>query len=103
MTETLTFKELINTVFITGIIQPLIALSFGVALLVFLWGVVKYIKNSGDEKTREEAKYYMLYGVVGLFVMVSVWGLVRFLIVSIGLNNNTPTPPTNLISNPPTE
>ena len=44
----------------------------------FLIGVFQYIKTS-DEKLRKAAGQKMLWGIVGLFVMTSVWGLVNFL------------------------
>ncbi len=49
-----------------------------IALLGFFWGLVKFIFAAGDEEKRKEGKQFMIWGLVGLFVMVSVWGLVRF-------------------------
>lgn len=51
----------------------------GVAVVVFLWGVFKFIKNGGDEKARESGKQVMLWGVIGLFSMLCVWGVVAIL------------------------
>ena len=59
---------------ITDIIVPLV---FVLALLFFFWGVAKYILSVGTEK--EEGKKIMVWGVIALFVISSVWGLVRFL------------------------
>lgn len=64
----------------TDVINMIIPILFGIALLFFLWGVVKYIKNGGEPKAREEARNFMIFGIIGLFVMVSVWGLVRVLV-----------------------
>ena len=61
-----------------GIItKTVIPLAFVLALLFFFWGVAKYIRSSGTEK--DEGKKIMVWGVVALFVMSSVWGIVRFL------------------------
>jgi hypothetical protein len=49
------------------------------ALLYFLWGLANYVLNAGDEKKKEEGRNIMLWGTIALFVMVSVWGLVRAL------------------------
>ena len=54
-----------------------------IALLVFFWGIVKFI-FAGDEG-KAEGKSLMIWGLVGLFVMVSVWGLVRFMGNSLGI------------------
>ncbi len=55
----------------------LIPLVFSLALLVFFWGVVKYIRSEGQGKA--EGRNIMIWGIVALFVMASVWGLVYFI------------------------
>lgn len=57
--------------------KVLIPLVFTLALLFFFWGVAKYIWTQGDSK--EDGKKIMIWGIVALFVMSSVWGLVAFL------------------------
>lgn len=64
----------------TGILNPLIALLFALATLVFLWGVLNYVIGIyGDEKKLDEAKRIMAWGIIGLLVMSSAWGIVRVL------------------------
>jgi len=58
------------------LIDQLIPLVIGLALLVFLWGVLQYALSKEDGG-KEAAKGYMLWGLIALFVMVSVWGLVN--------------------------
>ena len=41
---------------------------------------------AGDEEKKKEAKNTVIYGVIGLFVMVSIWGLVNILDSTLGLN-----------------
>ncbi len=57
----------------------IIPLLFAIAIGVFVWGIVQYIKNAADSKKREEGRNFMIYGVVSIFVIVSMWGLVGFL------------------------
>lgn len=59
----------------------LIPIVFSLALLLFFWGVVKYIWSEGQGKA--QGKQIMVWGVVALFVMTSIWGIVRFLQVDI--------------------
>ena len=59
---------------VTGILIPL---AFVLSLLFFFWGVAKYIWEAGQGK--DEGKKIMIWGVVALFVITSVWGLVAFL------------------------
>ena len=69
-------------------IEALVPLIIGLAVLYFLWGVLKYVvaKDSEDQK---EARSVMVMGVIVLFVMVSVWGLVNLLGDTIGINRGT--------------
>lgn len=57
----------------------LIPITVSAALLVFLWGVFKVVRAQGDTKAIEEGRKTMLWGIIALFVMVSVWGLVAFI------------------------
>ncbi|KKT80648.1 MAG: hypothetical protein UW76_C0010G0011 [Parcubacteria group bacterium GW2011_GWF2_44_8b] len=71
-------KDLIRAV--GGLINPIIAILVGVALLAFFWGLAKFIfRVGGDEKAVEEGKRIMKCGLIALFVMVSVWGIVKFM------------------------
>ena len=65
--------------FFLGIIQQLVVLVIAIALLTFLWGMARFIMNAGDKDGVEQGRKLMLWGIVGLFVMVSVWGLVGIL------------------------
>lgn len=65
----------------------LIPLAFTCALLFFFWGVAKYIRSAGNEK--EEGKKIMVWGVVALFVMSTIWGLVAFIGGEFNLNTTT--------------
>ncbi len=68
--------------FINLVLVPLI---FGLALLFFLWGVLKAFVIKGDEDSRKEGKQYMIWAIVGLVVMVSLWGIVTLLSGALGL------------------
>jgi hypothetical protein len=64
----------------------------GIALLGFFWGLAKFIFAAGDEGKRDEGKKVMIWGIVGLFVMVSVWGLVRFIGSALQIQEGANTP-----------
>jgi uncharacterized membrane protein YidH (DUF202 family) len=76
----------INSVIIaTGnIVSNLIPLIIGIALLVFIWGVVKFMM-ADDDSSRNDGKQKMIWGVVGLFVIISAWGLVYLLQTLVGI------------------
>ncbi len=74
----MTFAGLIETIVFT-VIDPLLFLVSALALLYFILGVTKYIYHSGDAEKRTEGYQMMIYGIIALFVMVSVWALVGVL------------------------
>jgi hypothetical protein len=60
-----------------NLVDLALPIVIAIALLVFFWGLVKFIFAGAEAK--DEGKTLMIWGVVALFVMVSVWGLVRFI------------------------
>lgn len=69
----MTFAELVTL--ITDLIRTLVSVLIGVGLVIFLWGIVKYIYQSANTKARGYGRDMMVWGLVALFVMVSVWGI----------------------------
>jgi len=67
-----------------------IPVVIGLALLTFLWGVMKY-GTSRDEASRKESIAIIINGIIVLFVMVSVWGLVAILQATFGTSGVTGT------------
>ncbi len=72
-------------IYIVAAIIPII-ISLGV--LVFFWGLVKFISHGGDEKAREEGKSIMIWGMVALFVMVALWAIVGYIQESLNLTTS---------------
>lgn len=71
---------------IMRIISKIIPLLVAVAVLIFIWGVLKYILAGSDDATkRTEARGFMIWGIIAIFVMVSVWGLVGILQKATGI------------------
>jgi len=59
-------------------IDALIPIIIGLAVLVFLWGLLSYVVAKDADK-QKEARGVMIWGIIAIFVMVSVWGLVGIL------------------------
>ncbi len=87
--------------FVIGLINTVaVPVVFALAFIVFIWGVFQYfIMGGANEEVRDKGKGLMLWGLIGFFVMVSVWGLVHILTGTVQLNNTVdkyPTAPTNV-------
>jgi len=81
---------------ILDIIDLLIPLLVAATLLTFFWGIAKFIARvGGDEKAVTEGKNLMIWGIIGLFIMVSIWGILRFLVGEFGFDYALPLLPTN--------
>ncbi|MEA3398997.1 MAG: pilin [Patescibacteria group bacterium] len=68
------------------LLKSVIPLLFALATVAFVWGIIQYFLNPGNEEKRKEGKQYLIWGLVGLFVMVSIWGLVGIIAGTFGLD-----------------
>src|SRR3990167_6991097 len=90
---------------ISNVIGMLVPILIGLGLLYFLWGVIQYV-IAGNEEAKKGAKQVMLYGLLGLFVMVGVWGIINlvgdtvFQGVSTSAAKSYPTGPTITTNQP---
>jgi hypothetical protein len=64
---------------IGALVEQLIPIAIAIGLLFFIWGLVQFIAASGNEDAKETGKRRMVWGILALFVIVSVWGLVDLL------------------------
>lgn len=65
-----------------------------VAFLVFIWGVIEFVIKA-DSKEKEKGKQFMIYGIIGLFVMTSIWGIIKLLTTTFGFNSTVIIPTLN--------
>ncbi len=81
--------------FIQSTVRSLIPIMFGLAIVYFFWGLIKYIRSAGDPKAASEGKSIMIYGVIAIAVMASIWGIVAWLQGTLGVGTGTTgSPPT---------
>ena len=84
----------------TNIGLSIIPFLGAVAFLVFVWGVARFIRSAGSEKEIKDSKNLLIWGVIGLFVLVTIWGIIAFLSSEFGFGNGTPgipQIPSNLV------
>jgi hypothetical protein len=80
--QTTDFKSLSGMVdsFTQNVVTALGTLFMALAVVAFLFGVARYIWaiREGNEKQISDGKQFMLWGLIALFVMFSVYGIVKF-------------------------
>ena len=69
------------------ILNPIIILVFAVALLVFLFGVVQFINSETSDTKRGEGKKKIVWGLVGMFIMIAAFGIIRLILNTFGLSS----------------
>ncbi len=83
-----TGQNILNVVDLVALVMNrLVGIAIIIALFWFIWGLMSYIQtDSGDgDKGRDKGRERMIMGTIAFFVIVSIWGLVRFLQNSFGL------------------
>ena len=70
------------------LVNALIPIAIGFAILFFFYGLAKYILNAGDEEKKKEGRSIMIWGVIALFVMVSIWGIINVLADTFGVKKD---------------
>jgi len=65
----------------------------GVAVFLVAFGIFKFILHADDETERKKGRSLILWGIIGIFLLLSIWGLVWILVNTVGLNNRPPPVP----------
>lgn len=68
------------------ILNPVIILLFSLALLMFFWGLLKLIWNADSDTDRDTGKRSLVWGLIGMLIMISVYGIISLLLSSFGIN-----------------
>lgn len=85
----MTFKQFIGDSG-SGVVGALgtivVPVIFSLAFLVFVWGVLKYFFfHGGNEEKRSEGRQFVLWGILGMVVLFSVWGIVNMLLSTLNI------------------
>jgi hypothetical protein len=75
-----------------NLLNSLIPLLIALALVIFFWGLIKYIMSAG-EGGHGTGRNIMIAGIVALFIMVTIWGIIRLLQNTLGVGGDQPINP----------
>lgn len=79
----ITTKQLVQNI-LDNIVNPILLLLVAVAILYFLWGVFQFVRNAESSDERKKGGMNMLWGVIGLFIMVTAYGILNLILETIG-------------------
>lgn len=87
-------------IFFSVILNGIIGLFITLAIVVFFWGLIRYLFSMGADDAHEGIKI-MFWGVVAIFVMVSIWGIIQLLQRSLRVQSTDPVIPKGIYYTPP--
>jgi len=74
---------------ISGLMSTAMPIIISLAVIYFVWALVQFLLKEGEDKAA--AKTSMIWGIIILFAMISVWGLVNVLVSTFNLDTAVPT------------
>lgn len=81
-----TLSTMISTA--SGIVNMVIPVLIALAIVFFIYGIVMYVISS-DEEGKKKAKSHIIYGIIGLLIIVAMWGLVAIINTTFGISTTT--------------
>jgi hypothetical protein len=76
---------------VTYVIDPAVKVIFTLGLFYFMWGIVMYLWEMKDGKTDNDYRNHLIYGLLGMLIMVSVYGIIALVMNSLGIDPGTAT------------
>ena len=72
------------------LIKSIVPFLFSLATVAFIWGIIQFYLNPDNEEKRKKGKSFIIGGLIALFVMLSMWGLVGILTGTFEIKNTMP-------------
>ena len=72
------------------VLNAIIPLFITLAVVFFLWSVLKYVNSGDNAEKRTQARALMIHGIIAIFVMISLWGFVNILVDTLNLKESVP-------------
>ena len=74
------------------IINPLIGFLFALAIVFFLYGVLEFFMNQENEEKKTTGKSHMIWGVIGITIMLGVWTILVIVLNTLGISKSEINP-----------
>lgn len=77
-------QNILDTI-VAVVLNPIAMLLFAWGFFQFLWGLFQFMRTLDNTSEKEASQQHMIWGIVGMFVMVAVWGIVNMVANTLGL------------------
>ena len=81
MNSSMTLSSLVTA--LIGLMNSFIPVLVGGAIIFFFVGLIRYIYSAGDAKGRTNGRATIIWGLIGMFVIFSLWGILHFMQVAL--------------------
>lgn len=79
-----TFRDLV-TVVVDILVNYLVPIILGIIVITFVWKSTQFILKSDNAEERSKGRMYLVYGILGLVIVLSVWSIVALFLGVIGV------------------
>jgi len=79
------------------ILNPILAVIFALALGYFLWGLMVFMVNAAGSGKQEEGRSHMLWGVIGMTIMVGAFALIQLALSTFGISKPVEGIPVGIV------
>lgn len=69
-----------------AILFPVMSLMMSLAFLLFLWGAYQFLANADNDEGRKTGRTHMLYGIIGMLVMLSALAILKIAAGTFGVD-----------------
>jgi uncharacterized membrane protein YfcA len=83
-----------------SLVNNLIPLVAALALLAFFFGLAKYVFQADDDEAKDKGKQIMIAGIVSLFLIAAIGGIIEFIADAFGFGTNETIDPTRINTRP---
>jgi uncharacterized membrane protein YidH (DUF202 family) len=89
-----TFVANVNRV----IINPLILMLFAFAVAFFMYGLFQFLSNQDNDEKRTEGKSHMIYGVIGMSIMMGVFAIMGIVLNTFNISKSEIDPEKGIVN-----
>ncbi len=85
------FKDLVSRI-VNCLLTPFVVLLLSCSIIIFIIGIFKFIGTESSVEDKTSGRLFIFWGIVGIFVIISLWGLVNVLQNEFNLSSGDITP-----------
>jgi len=82
---------------VSGILETILPALVAIAVFMVVWFTFMLVVNAGDPEKRKSALHGIFWGIIGIFLMYSIWGIIRVFTNTVGFEDTTPVTTPNFI------